>query len=221
VYGWLHRNVDPLVYDWHDDPYAVLSEVGQPLDPAAVQDLGAVVPTIARAIAETLRLPYVSITVDLADGPVTSEFGKRDPRSELRAMPLSFGGVQIGVLDAAPRRPDEPLSDQDTRLLRDLARQVEIAVHAAQLGESLQTARERLVIAREEERRRIRRDLHDGLAPTLAAIGMQLGSLRRSHMGKPLPASERSGRRSTYRTYRTLASTGSALTRADAWPWRR
>jgi signal transduction histidine kinase len=65
------------------------------------------------------------------------------------------------------------------QLLADLARQVGIALHAAQLGESLQLARERLVAAREEERRRVRRDLHDGLAPTLASVRMQLAAARR------------------------------------------
>jgi two-component system, NarL family, sensor kinase len=42
----------------------------------------------------------------------------------------------------------------------------------------LQHARERLVIAREEERRRIRNDLHDGLAPTLSSLQLQMGAVR-------------------------------------------
>lgn len=185
---WLHRTVDRLVYDWQDDPYAVLAEVGQQLDPAAVQEMGAIMPTIARAIAESLRLPYVSITSALAHQPSTATFGQRDPRSAVQAMPLSFGGVQIGRLEVTARRPGESLSASDERLLRDLARQVSIALHATQLGQSLQDARERLVIAREEERRRIRRDLHDGLAPTLASVRMQLGALRRLVRDDPAAA---------------------------------
>ena len=51
-----------------------------------------------------------------------------------------------------------------------------MAAHAALLTEDLRASRERLVTAREEERRRLRRDLHDGLGPALAAIGMRAGA---------------------------------------------
>ena len=67
----------------------------------------------------------------------------------------------------------------ETTLLNSLARQVGITLHSAQINEALQLSRERLVTAREEERRRMRRDLHDGLGPTLAGLHLQLGSLRR------------------------------------------
>jgi signal transduction histidine kinase len=53
-----------------------------------------------------------------------------------------------------------------------------MAVHAVQLSEDLQRSRERLVVAREEERRRIRRDLHDGLGPALAWLAMQADGAR-------------------------------------------
>jgi signal transduction histidine kinase len=179
VQGWLRHSIDRLVYDWHDDPYAVLSELGQHLDPAQAQNVREIVPTIASTIAATLRLPYVAISSSLDGEPVTATHGRPPPGAELLAIPLAYRGAPIGTLHAAPRRPGEALSARDVRLLQDLARQVGIALHAAQLGESLQAARERLVTAREEERRRIRRDLHDGLAPTLASLRMQLGALRR------------------------------------------
>ena len=60
------------------------------------------------------------------------------------------------------------------RLLEDLARQVEVAVHAVRLTADLQHSRERLVTTREEERRRLRRDLHDGLGPTLGYLTLGL-----------------------------------------------
>jgi signal transduction histidine kinase len=66
-------------------------------------------------------------------------------------------------------------------LLEDLARQAGAVVHAARLSEEtlrlsadLQRSRERLVVAREEERRRLRRDLHDGVGPQLAALMLEL-----------------------------------------------
>jgi signal transduction histidine kinase len=64
-------------------------------------------------------------------------------------------------------------------LLEDLARQAEVAVHAVRLTADLQRSRERLVTTREEERRRLRRDLHDGIGPTLTGLALQLNAVRK------------------------------------------
>jgi signal transduction histidine kinase len=93
-------------------------------------------------------------------------------------LPLTYQGDVIGQLRLGPRAPGEPFSAADRRLLDDLARQAGVAAHAARLAADLQRSRERLVIAREEERRRLRRDLHDGLGSTLAALGLQVGAVR-------------------------------------------
>lgn len=70
--------------------------------------------------------------------------------------------------------PSRPL----TFASEDLARQVGIAAHAVQLTGEVQRSRERLVTAREEERRRLRRDLHDGVGPSLASIMLKLDAAR-------------------------------------------
>lgn len=72
------------------------------------------------------------------------------------------------------RGKDEGLSHADRRLLADLARQAGVAAHAVRTTTALQRSRAELVTAREEERRRLRRDLHDGLGPTLAGVTMGL-----------------------------------------------
>ena len=72
----------------------------------------------------------------------------------------------------------ESFSAADGRLLEDLARQAAATLYALRLNIDLQHSRERLVMAREEERRRLRRDLHDGLGPTLAALGLKLETAR-------------------------------------------
>jgi signal transduction histidine kinase len=75
-------------------------------------------------------------------------------------------------------------------LLEDLARQAEVAVHAVSLTADLQSSRERLVTTREEERRRLRRDLHDGLGPTLASFALKLDAARKLVRPKPGDAEE-------------------------------
>jgi len=78
----------------------------------------------------------------------------------------------------SPRAPGEAFSPADRQLLDDLARQAGVAVHAVGLTRALQRSRERLVTAREEERRRLRRDLHDGLGSQLSALHLRAGTLR-------------------------------------------
>jgi signal transduction histidine kinase len=88
----------------------------------------------------------------------------------------------------APRTPGEGFSASDRRLLEDLARQAGVAAHASRLTADLQRSRERLVTAREEERRRLRRDLHDGLGPQLAAQTLKVGSARSLYGRDPAAA---------------------------------
>jgi signal transduction histidine kinase len=99
--------------------------------------------------------------------------------TELHEVPLTFRGEVVGRLLAAPRSPHDPFRPADLRLLDDLGRQIGVAVHATRLAHDLQRSREGLVAMREEERRRIRRDLHDGLGPALAGVALGLDAVQR------------------------------------------
>lgn len=184
VSRWIRRGIDQLIYAWPDDPYLALSRVQAELlaDPSP----RAIVPAVVASVTATLKLPYAAIT-SLPDGE-TVTIGTPPVDAERVSIPLAYGATAIGTLEVAARRPHAALSASELQLLNDLARQIGITLHAAQLSEALQASRTQLVAAREEERRRIRRDLHDGLGPTLAALRLQLGAARRSLRSEPAAA---------------------------------
>ena len=170
----LQRAVNRLLYGERDEPYAVLSRLGQRLEATLAPD--AVLPTIVVTVREALRLPYAAITLE-RDGARLLAAEAGTPCQPLLRLPLLHQQEPIGELVLGLRGAGDP-DAADRRLLDDLARQAGIAVHAVGLHAELQRARARLVAAREEERRRLRRDLHDGLGPALAAQTLKVGAAR-------------------------------------------
>ena len=164
----LQRAVGRYIYGDRDEPYRAISRLNERL--ALVMEPASTLQTVADAIADALRLPFVA--VEIGDpGRLVASHGS--VRSGVIRIPLVHGGEAVGNLLAAPRAGEEALSARDRSLLEDLAGQAAATVHAVHLTLDLQASRERLVTAREEERRRLRRDLHDGLGPALAGMAMR------------------------------------------------
>jgi signal transduction histidine kinase len=190
--GRLQRTVNRLLYGDRDEPYAVVSRLGERLEATLTPD--AVLPTVVLTLKERLKLSYAAI--ELVQGGTTSTAASiGEPVPNPIRLPLLYGGETLGRLVLGPRAGEETFRPGERRLLQDLAHQTGIAVHAVRLGEQairlsqdLQRSRERLVTAREEERRRLRRDLHDGLGPQLAALTMTAEAARDSIAADPVRA---------------------------------
>lgn len=185
--GRIQRAVNRLMYGERDDPYAVTSRLGKRLEATLAPE--AVLPTVVETIAQALKLPYAAIELKEGEG-FRSAAAYGTPTGEQEALPLVYQREEIGRLVLSPRALGEGFSDSDRRSLEDLARQAEVAVHAVRLTADLQRSRERLVATREEERRRLRRDLHDGLGAQLAGLNVQAGTLRRLIPRDPAAADE-------------------------------
>ena len=193
----LQRGVNRMMYGERDDPITVLSRLGQRLEGTLAPD--AVLPSLVETVAQTLKLPYVAIemTTDsrsqaqTTNGPsfisITypiAAYG--NPQPDVIRLPLIYQSEAIGQLIVSPRAPGEALSPMDRHLLENIAHHAGMAVHAVNLTTDLQRSRQRLVTTREEERRRLRRDLHDGLGPQLAGLALKLETLRNRLKDDPL-----------------------------------
>ncbi|MEU7833795.1 histidine kinase [Nonomuraea sp. NPDC049129] len=153
----LQRIVDRIVYGDRADPVRAVSRVGARLDTG--------LPGVLEAVREALRLPFAALRTDDTEVAACGA-----PPELLHTIPLTYGGVRVGEVVIGLRAGEKRLGGPDRAVLELLAAPLSVAVHAVALSEQLQRSREALVVAREEERRRLRRDLHDGLGPVLTGV---------------------------------------------------
>jgi two-component system NarL family sensor kinase len=179
----LHRRVQAgvnrVVHGNSRDPFAVLAELGERLE--GVERSQAVVdrmlPALLDSLASAVRRP---VALCLTDGTVV---GDPAEQAEPQAVDLVYAGETQGQLlvDVGPG----PLSRGETRVVDQVARQVAVAAHTVQLDRALSRSQQELVRAREEERRRLRHDLHDGVGPVLAAAALQVETARATYRADP------------------------------------
>lgn len=169
--------VDRAMYGARDDPLEMLRAAGRRL--SAAVDPADVGLEIVRTATGSLRLPWAALDLE-TEGEWTrvAEVGV-PPQGEPSLVPIRDAGEDVGRLLVSPRRGEGGLAERDARLVADLATQAGPAVRAARMMTELTDSRERLIRARESERRRLRRDLHDSLSPALAGIGLSADAARR------------------------------------------
>jgi two-component system NarL family sensor kinase len=171
----LRRTASRLVYGDRAFPYRVVSELRR-LEPTTAPEH--VLDETLSTLSRSLGLDYARIESagSSDDGRVVVERGER--RGQPTTVELEVAGTPVGRLEMEVSPLREPFGPRDRRLLEDVGTQVGALVQALAAGRELQRSRERLVAAREEERRRLRRDLHDGLGPSLATTLLRLEAAR-------------------------------------------
>ena len=178
----VQRRVDRLFYGDRGVPYEALARLGRRVEEAA--DPETALNSVVKTIADSLRLPYAALELRLGDGwSPAATYGEAP--TQVVAFPLTFQRETVGRLLVGMRSRGENLGPDDVRLLADLARQAGPAAHVVALRRALDASRAGLVTAREEERRRLRRDLHDGIGPTLAGLTLGLDTARARAADQP------------------------------------
>lgn len=170
----LQRLLARRLFGSRDDPYQVLAALGTQMEAAPVSEHA--LQAVTDTVCDQLRLPFAAVDIDLEEARVrVAATGSVPDNSEsVEHFALAHQGVALGDLVVARRTQHEPLTDGEGALLSSLARQAGVLAHNVTLVEALRRSRVVLLNAREEERRRIRADLHDGLGPTLATVAMGL-----------------------------------------------
>jgi signal transduction histidine kinase len=179
----LQSLINKRLFGDRNDPYRVVSTLAARLE--QIRTPSEMLPALVETIGTALRLPYAAIEIrgytgGYGEAPVSSSVSFGEPTGELFRLPLSYQGEQVGQLAVAARTPREILGRRDRLVLAEVARHAGAAVYTARLTRDLRRSRDNVVQAREEERRRLLHDLHDGVGPTLAAISLGLHACRRA-----------------------------------------
>jgi signal transduction histidine kinase len=186
----LQSLINKRLYGDRDDPYRVVSALASRLENTPTAST--MLPEIVETVSAALRLPHMAIEIQ-ARGRSETAAVVGTPTGELYRMPLTFHGERVGNLVVGRRSAQRELTRPDRIALAEVARHAGAAVYTARLTRDLRRSRDRLVQAREMERRRILHELHDGVGPTLAAVALGLDVSQRT-VGHTTPTGELLGR---------------------------
>ena len=175
LHSQLQRRVNRWVHGEDVEPWEELARLGDRLAAATDPDelAGRVLPDELARVRRALRATRVRLR--LADGTTLVEGVDTTTDTGPVVLPLEYAGERLGVLEVSRAGG---FDGSELAHLDRLATQVAVAVHTVLLARETRRARELAVVAREEERRRLRRDLHDGVGPSIAALALQVETAR-------------------------------------------
>jgi signal transduction histidine kinase len=180
--AWLRRRVDRFVLGDRVDPLALVDRVGADLEVTTSDP----VPAMLRAVATAAGARFAQVTDQ--HGNRLAVVGR--PGGPTLELPLRHAGEYLGVVQIGPRPGDIRVGEKDARLVAALAPQLAVVVRSRILTEELARERNRVTAATLAERDRLRRDLHDGLGPSLSGIALGLQAARRAVGSDPAALSE-------------------------------
>lgn len=171
----LQRAVDRLLYGAGRDPWVALGDLGRRMEVALGPD--DVLPELATSIATAFGAGVVVERATPAGAEEVARAGSFEDRGRVYTWPLIHQGEKVGALTvsapaAAPFRPT------DVAALANLAQQAAVAAYGVRTSLELRRSQAELVAAVEDERRRLQRELHDGLGPTLAGVALGIRAAR-------------------------------------------
>ena len=180
----IRRLVDHVLYGDRSDPLALVREVMRNV--TSVADVDQLLPTLALTVGTALRIEHVRIDVVGPPGWARSGvYGRITPHS--LTLPLVHQSERVGQL-VIGWSSGSSLRRRDRAVLDDLVTHLAQVVSWVRLTLDLRRSSLAVTSAREEERRRLRRDLHDGLGPSLTGISLGLRTgLRQLGSGEPAP----------------------------------
>lgn len=179
----LQRGVNRLLYGEIDDPAIVLTRLAQQMETADTPT--EILPNLVKTIALTLKLPYVGICLPNGEHEFETAAVWGETSNHVETLSLYHQDEIIGHLEVAPRGSREAFNSSERKLLNTISALTANTVRAVQLSDELRRSRQRIITAREDERRRLRRDLHDSLGPQLASQMLGLEAVAQLMPGNP------------------------------------
>ena len=165
----LERLADRWVFGVRADPARLVERLGAALEDTV--ELESLLPRMADTLQEGLGLRWARVRLDGASPSET------DQEAAL-LVPIRLGEEQLGVIECGPKAAG-PLTAEDVEVVSTFARQAALAVRNLRLATELDQSRARLVRAHDTERRRLERNLHDGVQQHLIALIGHTGHVRR------------------------------------------
>jgi signal transduction histidine kinase len=189
----LERIADRIVYGGRSTPFEVLAGFSDRIASSiSVED---VLPQMAEAGGRGLRAEVCRVGLLLPDGEWVHAWWPREAQVDIfdRVLPVLHQGSMVGQIEISKRK-DDPVGSDDEELLAVLASQAGPAMHNVRLASELRQrieqisaqaselaeSRRRLVAVQDEERRRLERDIHDGVQQDMIGLSLKLQEAKRA-----------------------------------------
>jgi signal transduction histidine kinase len=161
---------DRWVFGARTDATQLVVGLGESL--AGTYDLDTLLPRMRATLEDGMGLRWVRIRISSSGG----DDEPNPDRQPTMTVPIEVDGERIGLIECGPKLSGH-LTSADAAILETFARQAGMAVRNVRQKEELQhqaallrTSRARIVHAQEQERRRIERNIHDGVQQDLTSL---------------------------------------------------